>query len=163
MIHLRPTERTQREIAEFLRRADDLAAPNADAIRPIQETIRAAFDLNFQSESAGGDPWAPLAPFTQRERARLGFPPQHPILQRTGDYRRSFTEEDHPAHISEWEAVAGRWRVAEGSADERAQELEEGRANMPARPVTDIGEPGDHLIAVTLEYLFNQWFEDDTP
>lgn len=160
MIRLRADDRTTREIAEFLARADELSRPGPDAVRPIQQTIRAAFDFNFETESAGGEPWAPLRPFTRRERSRLGYPAEHPILQRTGDYRRSFTEEDHPAHISEWEIVAGRWQIAEGSADSRAQELEEGRPDMLPRPVTVIGERGDDLIATTLEYLFSEWFEE---
>lgn len=162
MIRLLASDRTRREVAEFLRRVDELGSPSAEAIRPIQETIRAAFDMAFTAEGSAVR-WAPLAPFTQRERRRLGYPPQHPILQRSGDYRRSFTEEGHPAHVSEWEAPAGIWQITEGSADDRAEELEEGRWNMPARPVTDLGEQGENLIAVTLEHLFDQWFEAATP
>lgn len=159
MIRLIADDRTRREVAEFLRLADELGAPGPDAIRPVQETIRAAFDFAFEREGSAA-PWAELAPFTQRERARLGFPPQHPILQRTGAYRRSFTEEGHPAHVSEWSVTGAIWQITEGSADERAQELEEGRWNMPARPVTDLGEAGEGLIAVTLEHLFDTWFEE---
>lgn len=162
MIRLIADDRTRREITAFLRLADELASPTADAIRPVQETIRAAFDFAFEREGSAAA-WAPLAPFTQRERRRLGYPPQHPILQRSGDYRRSFTEEGHPAHVSEWSAAAGIWQITEGSADDRAQELEQGRWNMPARPVTDLGEQGENLIAVTLEHLFDTWFEDATP
>lgn len=162
MIRLIADDRTRREIADFLRLADDLAAPPVEAVRPVQETIRAAFDFAFEREG-GAEPWAPLAPYTQRERRRLGYPPQHPILQRTGSYRRSFSEEGDANHISEWEVAGGVWRIAEGSADERAQELEEGRWNMPARPVTDLGEAGENLIAVTLEQMFDAWFEETTP
>lgn len=46
----------------------------------------------FASEGAStGAPWAPLAPSTQAERKRLGFPPAHPILQRTGKLMRALT------------------------------------------------------------------------
>jgi hypothetical protein len=46
----------------------------------------------FASEGAStGAPWPPLAPSTQAERRRLGFPPAHPILQRTGTLKRALT------------------------------------------------------------------------
>jgi hypothetical protein len=38
-----------------------------------------------------GAPWAPLAPRTQADRKRQGFPPAHPILQRTGKLMRALT------------------------------------------------------------------------
>lgn len=159
MIRLIPTEKTEREIGEFLRRIDDLIAPDAEDIRPIQETIRAAFAFNFSAEQGADQPWAPLALFTMRERRRLGFPMDHPILERTGEYRRSFTAEEHPAHISEWSATAGRWTIDEGSRDYRVGELEDGRWNMPGRPVTIIGQMGESMMSTVLEQLFDQWFE----
>lgn len=46
----------------------------------------------FASEgSSTGAPWAQLAPSTQAERRRLGFPPAHPILERTGTLKRALT------------------------------------------------------------------------
>lgn len=161
MLRLRPDARTSREVDEFIRRIEELVNPGADAIRPIQEAVRAGFDLNFAGERGDDAPWAQLAQFTQRERERLGFPPQHPILQRTGAYRRSFVEGEHPQHVSEWSASGGRWRIEEGSRDERAEHLEFGAWNMPARPVTILGRAGESRLVTTLDQMFDEWFEDE--
>ena len=161
MIRLRPDRHTQDEIAEFVRRLEELARPAKEAIRPIQDVIRAGFDANFGGERGDDAPWAALALFTQRERRRLGFPPEHPILQRTGAYRASFTEEDHPLHVSEWSADGGQWTIEEGSRDERADHLEFGDTRTPARPVTILGGSGEARIATVLERLFGEWFEDE--
>lgn len=163
MIRLRPDERTEIEIAEFISRIDELIAPGQDAIRPIQQTIRAGFAFNFAAERGDDRPWAPLAPYTMRERRSLGFPPDHPILVRTGQYRSSFVDEGHPAHVSEWTAGAGRWTIEEGSTDERADHLEFGTWRIPARPVTLLGRSGEDMLITTLELLFDQWFEGDGP
>lgn len=46
----------------------------------------------FASEGAStGAPWAQLAPSTQADRRRHGFPPAHPILQRSGKLVRALT------------------------------------------------------------------------
>lgn len=161
MIRLRPDERTRDEIVEFIRKLEELAQPGEDAIRPIQETIRAGFAFNFAAERGDDTPWSPLAPFTQRERRRLGFPQDHPILVRTGAYRDSFTEEDHPLHFSEWSTEAGRWRITEGSRDERADLLEFGDLRTPPRPVTILGRAGEDMLMTTLDHMFGQWFEEE--
>lgn len=159
MIRLTPDERTQIEIADFIARIDEMIAPGEDAIRPIQQTIRAGFAFNFAAERGDDRPWAPLAPVTMRERRRLGFPPDHPILVRRGEYRDSFTEEGHPQHVSEWNAGAGRWTIEEGSRDERIEHLEIGTWRIPARPVTIIGRSGEDMLKTILDLMFDQWFE----
>lgn len=161
MIRLTPTPQTREEIDELLRRVEELARPRADAVRPLQEGIRAGFAVNFASEGRGaGAPWAQLALFTMRERRRLGYPPDHPILVRSGSYRDSFTDETHPRHVSEWDAAGGVWRIVEGSSDPRAEELEYGRWNMPARPVTILGAAGEARLDEIARFMFDQWFED---
>lgn len=46
----------------------------------------------FASEGAStGAPWPQLKPSTQSDRARKGFPPAHPILERTGKLKRALT------------------------------------------------------------------------
>lgn len=46
----------------------------------------------FASEGAStGAAWPQLAPRTQDQRKRLGFPPAHPILERTGKLKRALT------------------------------------------------------------------------
>lgn len=58
-----------------------------DVLRSAVPTIREAHRAVFSSEgSAGRGRWAPLAPRTLAERARLGFGPG-PILVRTGALR----------------------------------------------------------------------------
>lgn len=159
MISLSPTPETRQQIGEFLTLIDQLAAPPEDAIRPIQEAIRAGFAANFDNEAAGEAPWGELTNFTQRERRRLGFPPAHPILERTGRYRRSFTEEAALNHVSEYTTAGGRWVIAEGSQDERAEELEYGRFDMPGRPVTVLGPTGEQRIGIVLDLMFAEWIE----
>ncbi len=143
----------------FIRQVEELADPTYDAILPIQEAIRAGFDANFANEAAGEAPWWDLTNFTQRERRRLGFPPAHPILERTGRYRRSFTEEGGLNHVSDLDVSGGIWQVTEGSQDERAEELEYGRWDMPPRPVTVLGAVGENRIKIVLDQMFGEWFD----
>lgn len=160
MISLTPTPQTERETAEFLRRLDELANPGDDAIHPIQEGIRAGFAAVFASEgAASGAPWAELAAYTQRQREQLGFPAAHPILERTGIYRRSFVDEFHVNHVSEWSAGGGAWTVEEGSSDDRADILEYGDPRTPARPVTILGNAGEARLGMILDHMFGEWFE----
>jgi hypothetical protein len=74
----------------------------------VANVVRLGIAWNFAHESApDGTPWEPLAPRTQAERREgidsRGIPfrtgAMHPILVRTGDLKRSFTDPDHPRHI----------------------------------------------------------------
>lgn len=56
----------------------------------ITNPVRAGFAHNFETESSAGIPWRQLADRTNREREFLGFPPAHPILERTGGYKHSW-------------------------------------------------------------------------
>ena len=159
MITLSADAGTRESVAAFLALCDQLSAPPEEAIRPIQEAIRAGFAANFDNEAAGEAPWGELTNFTQRERRRLGFPPAHPILERTGRYRRSFTEGAALNHVSEYTTAGGRWVIAEGSQDERAEELEYGRYDMPGRPVTVLGPTGEQRIGIVLDLMFAEWIE----
>lgn len=160
MIRLTASDATRRHVAEFLQQADALSQPPADALRPLQQVIRATFAANFASESGDGQKWAALAPMTVREREKLGYPGEHPILVRSGDYRRSFTEGEHPQHYSESEIAGGVWRVEEGSTDPRGDQLEYGDFRTPPRPVTRPGARGEGEIAAVLDQLFGDWFEE---
>jgi hypothetical protein len=48
---------------------------------------RAADRFATEGDEAVGGPWAPLRPATETRRAARGFPPAHPINERTGDLR----------------------------------------------------------------------------
>jgi hypothetical protein len=63
-------------------------------LRPAWPGVVKAFQLvvgrAFQTEGAStGDAWKPLAPSTQADRRRHGFPSAHPILQRTQKLERA--------------------------------------------------------------------------
>lgn len=69
-------------------RARDLSPAWPAVVKAFQEITAKA----FASEGAStGAPWRPLAESTQRDRARKGFPPAHPILERTGTLKRALT------------------------------------------------------------------------
>jgi len=161
MIRFIPTERSKREARRFVELAEELGNPGADATRPIQDVIRATFAANFARESGNDQKWPALALRTIRERIRLGYPGDHPILVRSGDYRRSFIEGDDPNHYSRIETAGGTWQIEEGSTDKRAGTLEFGRGPVPPRPVTLPGRSGEERIATVINDLFARWFEED--
>jgi hypothetical protein len=73
------------------------AAPFTDpaVVTAVVAAFRAITARAFASEGAStGASWAPLTPSTQRDRQRQGFPPAHPILQRTGKLLRALTVGD---------------------------------------------------------------------
>ena len=162
MIRLQPTPATSEKIAHLLRRMDALRQPAPADYAPIQEAIRLGFAMNFDAEQGDDRPWFPLAKRTEDQREALGYPRAHPILVRSGDYRRSFTDADDPDHISEEEITAGLWRLSEGSADYRGDQLEFGNERTPPRPVTILGRRGEGRLDTVLEYVFSEWFEDRT-
>jgi hypothetical protein len=68
-------------------RARNLLPAWARAVEVFRDIVRRA----FVSEGATtGAPWPQLAARTQDDRRRQGFPPAHPILQRTGALFRAF-------------------------------------------------------------------------
>lgn len=66
----------------------------------ITNPIRAGFAHNFDTEAGGPfrQQWRDLADRTNREREQLGFPPAHPILERTGGYKSSWVNRMDPNH-----------------------------------------------------------------
>lgn len=159
MISLEPTAESLHDLDTFLKQLQQLGDPPPAAVEAVQTAIRGGFAQVFASEgAAGAAPWAQLAAATQRERERLGFPPAHPILVRTGDYRASFTDAGHADHISEWSAGGGVWRIAEGSSHELAQYHERGTSRMPARPATTFGAQIEAQVGAVLDDLFREWF-----
>ncbi len=112
MIRLQPTPATEEKIAGLLRRMDALRQPAPADYAPIQDAIRAGFEINFTKEQGNDKPWDSLAARTRNERRRLGYPQAHPILVRSGDYKRSFTDADDPDHVSEDEIAGGIWRLS---------------------------------------------------
>ena len=68
-----------------------------------------------------GSAWLPLTRRTNDEREALGYPREHPILVRSGDYRRSFTDPDHADHISEAGSSAADGRLRKAAPTPAAQ------------------------------------------
>lgn len=159
MLTLHATPEAKAAWDEMVHLVERLMRPTEEDVRPIQETVRTGFAINFAREAGDDAPWAPLARFTVEERRRLGFPGEHPILYRTGSYHDSFVDDEHPLHVSEFLSQGGLWVMEEGSRDERAEELEFGRFDMPPRPVSILGESGEARLDMVVEMLFGEWFD----
>lgn len=71
-------------------RARDLTPAWPFVVAEFQAIMARAFATEGASTDAGA--WKPLAKRTQKEREKQGFPPAHPILQRTGRLRAALTE-----------------------------------------------------------------------
>jgi hypothetical protein len=69
-------------------RASNIAPVWPKVVEVFQSIVARAFATEGASTGA---PWAPLAKRTQVERAKLGYPPAHPILERRGTLKRALT------------------------------------------------------------------------
>lgn len=137
MIEFVESPQNQQQWAAIDRMIDRLRKPTDAQLEPVQESVRDAFNQNFLTESANGQPWEPLSFDTVIERVLLGYPGSHPILRRSGSYQSSFVDAVSADHVSEVEFSGGLIRLFEGSNDERVASLELGAGRMPARPVLD--------------------------
>lgn len=149
------TLRTDAKFDDLERLIDKIARPGSGETRKIADGITKEFQSNFSRQSSGAGRWAALAPFTVRERQRLGFPGNAPILVRTGAYRRSFVERggDHYESISQ---SSSGLTIEVGSNDPRGPELERGRANMPARSVTTLDSNQEENLFRLLDFITEQ-------
>jgi phage gpG-like protein len=95
----------------------------------------------FTQEGPG---WQQLAPRTVRTRKRLGFGPEHPILQRTGSLKESITKQGIIIG-----SIGPNRRITTGSADFRFPILHAGavKANIPARPMLPVGQAAEDTLA----------------
>lgn len=96
---------------EAITLAKSLADLSKANVQMLSDPVRMGFSRNFETESAGGDPWPQLAPYTVEERAQLmmsgeslvqGFGERHPILQRTGAYKSSWLDYSNPLHMVDY-------------------------------------------------------------
>lgn len=109
--------------------------PDPGELYRIERAVRAGFNQNFGRQARGGGAaWAGLANRTQRERRQFGYFPNFPILIRSGQYMRSWTQ---VGGWREMEYIPGGWIMHVSSGDRRVYALELGRRarNLPARPV----------------------------
>ena len=151
MITFQESAQNSQEWAAVERMIRTLQRPPDTLLAPSQEAIREGFDQNFRTESAGGVPWEPLAFSTVIDRVLLGYPGEHPILQRSGHYRSSFVDAVHADHVSVIEHRSDGVSLLEGTQDERAVYLERGRGRLPARPVLELSSAS--ITQVENEFL----------
>jgi len=116
----------------------------------VEDTVAYAIERVFEEEGSRND-WAPLAPYTQKERTRLGYGAERPILVREGTYRGAFIDFDSPYYVSELESVGDSHYVQRiGTTHPLFPWHEKGTRYMPARPATPIGD----------EFIFGMIVED---
>jgi len=127
----------------------------------IAEAARLGIAWNFAHESAGGEPWAPLAPMTVGIRRGLGFPGEHPILQRTRQLKLSLVDETHPLNYYLEDDRAGDLTMQFGSLDDRFPLLHAGGTTedghpVPPRPMTVLGEVAIGRLHDTILYVIRE-------
>lgn len=155
-----PESRRSAELMDILRR---MREPDAEVSAGLGEAVRQGFAENFAGERSGtGRAWNPLAPSTVRERVRLGFPGEHPILVRTGQYRESFLSRSAGDHLHRLQVAAGGWTLEEGSTDYRVKWLEGGTHtadsdwfHIPPRPVTLLSPEAEERLGDFLDDAFD--------
>lgn len=148
MIRLRHTRNPVDDVLALLDRIVNLDPSSTNKIAAV---VREGHAENFANQRAGdGGAWAPLAPATQRDRARKGFAPARPILIRRGDYLQGFTKLGHPEHVEVVEKTATGLSIFVGSRDFRVGALEEGTDNMPAREVLPLSAGAREKLGNTI-------------
>lgn len=156
MIEFVESPNNQRSLADLQHVIDSLLRPSPSSLSPIRTAIRQGFDENFATESAGGAPWAQLAPSTVRQRVLLGLGGEHPILQRSGEYHSTFTKDGNPDHISTVSYDSGVIRIGEGTGSLLAQFLEIGTHKMPARSVLELSQNANNNVGEAVVEMINQ-------
>ena len=156
MIEFVASPNNQQALTGLQRIVDSLLRPSPSSLSPIQTAIRQGFDENFATESAGGAPWAQLAPSTVRQRRLLGLSGEHPILQRSGAYRSTFTRAGNADHVSTVNYDGGVIHIAEGTGSLLAQFLELGTFRMPARPVLELSPSAIDNVAEAMTEMVNK-------
>ena len=144
----------------------------------VAGVARQGIAYNFEHEKApNGTPWAPLRPYTVRER-RSGIDARgvpfhtgghHPILQRTGDLKRSFTDPAHPRNITRTESKGGVTVIYLSARDDprtphRISTLNSGGLTMtnalvPARPFVGLGKKAAAQLYTQLSQIIYQRVE----
>jgi hypothetical protein len=80
------------EVDRMLQGIESRSQDVSPAWPKVVEAFQTIVARAFSSEGAStGAPWAQLKPRTHLDRKRQGFPPAHPILQRTGKLQRALT------------------------------------------------------------------------
>lgn len=163
MIILTATEKSRQDVEELAAFFEGLGSPTVYMQQEVGNIVRRLFGEHFDAEGIPGAPWAELEDWTKDEREFFGFGRAHPILERTGKYRSSFTDFFSADNIQELTTRPTGWTLELGSDDWRVTELEGGRTDptkMEARPVTLLGESEESRIGDVLDRLFQQAADD---
>lgn len=99
--------------------------------KPIDWVLRKNVEKHFRGEGTHRAKWAALSKATQIDRARQGYPPEHPILVRSGEMKRSLLNRGHAEHILESNRRYIEFGSKSGSMPGYHQT---GTRKMPARP-----------------------------
>lgn len=111
-------------LIDFVNRVEN---PGSGERAKVATAVTRGFADNFSTEgAASGTPWEQLAPRTVGVRRQLGWAGEHPMLVRTGDYRRSWVEAGAKDHVEVFERTGTGWLIDVGSESERARILNEG-------------------------------------
>jgi len=124
----------------------------------VEDTVANIIESVFEYEGSRYG-WESLRPYTQMERARLGYGAEHPILVREGTYRDSFIDPNSPHYVSDLELIGeGSYVQRIGTTNPLFPWHEKGTQpphNMPARPATPIGDDAilEDIVTALNEYL----------
>lgn len=148
----------------------------------ITEPIRTGFAHNFMREGSQAGPWEPLADWTKSERMELmsqssffgtglvpGFSAEHPILQRTGEYRATWIDKSNALSGLEIESLGQVSRtIMVGSRHEHAGELSFGEirpggGRLPARPVHYIDPMYEQALDARITAVLTKYVQQVKP
>lgn len=130
-----------RRLAAIEERANDVSPAYPAVERVFNEITRRTFETEGASSAAGA--WKPLALSTERDRARKGFSPAHPILVRRGDMKASVT-----GRTSDTIIVSTPTYFAIGSDDPKVKyhQSTRPRKKIPRRPLFDPTQDDKHAL-----------------
>jgi len=125
-----------------------------DEFPVVVENTVARIIANVFEEEGSQNQWEPLDISTQRERSRLGYDPEHPILVREGTYKGSFIDFDSPFYVTEHVETPTGYVHRIGTSNPIFP-FHEQAVRIPVRAVTPIGDDCvfDMIIEDLKEFL----------
>lgn len=130
-----------RQLEALEERAKDTRPAHAAIVKVFNEITKRTFATEGASSAAGK--WAPLAKSTEKDRAREGYSPAHPILVRTENMKDSVVERTADTTI-----VSTPNYLSIGSSDPklRFHQSRRPRKKIPRRPVFEPTQDDKHAL-----------------
>lgn len=130
-----------RQLEAIEERAKDTRPAHAAIVKVFNEITRTTFETEGASSAAGK--WAPLAKSTEKDRAREGYSPAHPILVRTENMKDSVAD-----RTSDTVIVSTPNFLSIGSSDPklRFHQSRRPRRKLPRRPVFEPTQDDKHNL-----------------